>query len=113
LHQDAIDELITRLAKNYRLSRIAAVDRNILRLAVFEIVHTREVPPVVAINEAIELAKQFGSEDSGRFVNGLLDKVRAEFPRPAREAARAAAPTPQDPSALRSVLEPAAAPTPI
>ncbi len=113
LHQDAIDELITRLAKNYRLSRIAAVDRNILRLAVFEIVHTREVPPVVAINEAIELAKQFGSEDSGRFVNGLLDKVRAEFPRPAREAARAAAPTPQDPTALRSVLEPAAAPDPI
>jgi N utilization substance protein B len=92
LHQKSIDELITRLAKNYRLSRIAAVDRNILRLAVFEIIHTREVPPVVAINEAIELAKEFGSEESGRFVNGLLDKVRAEFPRPARQAARAATP---------------------
>jgi len=59
---------------------------------VFEIIHTREVPPVVAINEAIELAKEFGSEESGRFVNGLLDKVRAEFPRPARQAARAATP---------------------
>ena len=111
LHREAIDELITRLAKNYRLSRIAAVDRNILRLAVFEIVYTREVPPVVAINEAIELAKQFGSEDSGRFVNGLLDKVRAEFPRPAKAAARAAASVPEEsPAAGKSVLEPAAAP---
>lgn len=111
LHQAAIDELITRLAKNYRLSRIAAVDRNILRLAIFEIIHTCEVPPVVAINEAIELAKQFGSEDSGRFVNGLLDKVRAEFPRAARQATRATAAVPAELEAA-PLLEPAPLTTP-
>jgi N utilization substance protein B len=85
-HRAEIDEMITRFAKNYQLSRLAAVDRNILRLAVYEFLHNAEVPPVVAINEAIELAKQFGSEDSGRFVNGLLDRIRAEVPRPARKA---------------------------
>jgi N utilization substance protein B len=84
-HRDEIDALITRFAKNYQLSRLAAVDRNILRLGVYEFLHNAEVPPVVAINEAIELAKQFGSEDSGRFVNGLLDRIRAEVPRPSRK----------------------------
>jgi N utilization substance protein B len=84
-HREQLDELIVRFAKNYQLSRLAAVDRNILRLAIYELLHNPEVPPVVAINEAIELAKHFGSEDSGRFVNGLLDRVRAEIPRPARQ----------------------------
>jgi len=85
-HRDELDELITKFSRNYRLSRLAAVDRNILRLAVYEILHNKEVPPVVAINEAIELAKQYGSEDSGRFVNGLLDRIRAESQRGPREA---------------------------
>lgn len=85
-HREALDELITRFSRNYRLSRLAAVDRNILRLAVYEILHNKEVPPVVAINEAIELAKQYGSEESGRFVNGLLDRIRAESQRAPREA---------------------------
>ncbi len=85
-HREQVDELIVRFARNYQLSRLAAVDRNILRLAVYELLYNTEVPPVVAINEAIELAKQFGSEESGRFVNGLLDRVRAEVPRPARQA---------------------------
>lgn len=89
LHRREVDEIISRLARNYKLSRIAAVDRNILRLAVYEILHNTEVPPVVAINEAIELAKQYGSEESGRFVNGVLDRVRAEVGRPARKAAKA------------------------
>ncbi|NBV33007.1 MAG: transcription antitermination protein NusB [Proteobacteria bacterium] len=83
-----------------------------LRLAVFEIIHASEVPPVVAINEAIELAKQFGSEDSGRFVNGLLDKVRAEFPRAARQAARAVVEVPEA-DAAPSALEPDPLPTPV
>ncbi len=64
------------------------MDRNILRLAVYEILHNKEVPPVVAINEAIELAKEYGSEESGRFVNGLLDRIRAESPRSPRQALR-------------------------
>lgn len=87
-HREELDELITRFSRNYRLSRLAAVDRNILRLAVYEILHNKEVPPVVAINEAIELAKEYGSEESGRFVNGLLDRIRAESPRAPRQALR-------------------------
>ncbi len=87
-HREELDELITRFSRNYRLSRLAAVDRNILRLAVYEILYNKEVPPVVAINEAIELAKEYGSEESGRFVNGLLDRIRAESPRSPRQALR-------------------------
>ncbi len=87
-HREELDELITRFSKNYRLSRLAAVDRNILRLAVYEILYNKEVPPVVAINEAIELAKEYSSEESGRFVNGLLDRIRAESPRSPRQALR-------------------------
>ncbi len=81
-HQDAIDERIRTVAANYDLHRIAAVDRNILRIAIYEMLFCPEVPPVVSINEAIEIAKRFGSEDSGRFVNGVLDRVRGELPRP-------------------------------
>lgn len=81
-----IDERIRKLAANYELHRIAAVDRNILRVAIYEMLYCPEVPPVVSINEAIEIAKRFGSDESGRFVNGILDKVRAELTRPAREA---------------------------
>jgi N utilization substance protein B len=87
-HRDELDELITKFSRNYQLSRLAAVDRNILRLAVYEILYNNEVPPVVAINEAIELAKEYGSEESGRFVNGLLDRIRAESPRAPRQAVR-------------------------
>ena len=87
-HRAELDELISKFSRNYKLSRLAAVDRNILRLAVYEILHNKEVPPVVAINEAIELAKEYGSEESGRFVNGLLDRIRAESPRAPRQALR-------------------------
>ncbi|MEY5024504.1 MAG: utilization substance protein B-like protein [Verrucomicrobiota bacterium] len=79
-HRADLDETIARIAKNYELHRIAAVDRNILRIALFELLHNPEVPAPVAINEAIEIAKRFGTEESGRFVNGILDKVRAELP---------------------------------
>jgi len=103
-HRTQLDELIVKFAKNYQLTRLAAVDRNILRLAIFELLHNPEVPPVVAINEAIELAKQFGSEDSGRFVNGLLDRVRAEIPRPPRQRQ---SPAPSDPTALVTHAAPA------
>jgi len=85
-HQDEIDARIQNVAANYELRRIAAVDRNILRVALYEMIFCLEVPPVVSINEAIEIAKRFGSEDSGRFVNGVLDRIRHELPRPAREA---------------------------
>ena len=72
-HREAIDELIRGQADNWRLERMPAVDRNILRLAVYEMLHERDVPKLVVVDEAIELAKKYGSEHSGRFVNGLLD----------------------------------------
>jgi N utilization substance protein B len=83
-NQAAIDERIRKTAANYQLDRIAVVDRNILRVAIYEMLFTQDVPPVVSINEAIEIAKRFGSEDSGRFINGILDRVRGELARPAR-----------------------------
>lgn len=72
-NREQIDQLIRSQADNWRLERMPAVDRNILRLAVYEMLHERETPKLVVLDEAIELAKKFGSEQSGRFVNGLLD----------------------------------------
>jgi len=83
-HQEEIDGWIRKVAANYDLQRIAAVDRNVLRIAIYEMLYCPEVPPVVSINEAIEIAKRFGSEESGRFVNGILDRIRGELPRPPR-----------------------------
>ncbi len=83
-HASEIDERIARYAENYQLSRMLAVDRNILRLAVYEMNFANDVPPVVAINEAIEIAKKFGSEESGRFINGILDRAKRDVARPLR-----------------------------
>ena len=79
------DELIRKYCKNWDLPRIAAVDRNILRLAIYEMLHRDDIPPVVSINEAVDIAKKFSTQDSGRFVNGILDSVKKELMRPARE----------------------------
>src|SRR5438045_7446126 len=84
-HLGEIDERIRRYAENYEFRRIAAVDRNVLRLAIYEMLFRDDIPPVVSINEAIELAKKFGGAESGRFVNGILDRVRQEVTRPACE----------------------------
>lgn len=72
-HREQIDELIRSQADNWRLERMPAVDRNVLRLAIYEMLYEAETPKLVVVDEAIELAKKFGSEQSGRFVNGLLD----------------------------------------
>jgi transcription antitermination protein NusB len=85
-HRDEADALIKKYAQNWELHRIAAVDRNILRLAIFEMLHRDDIPPVVSINEAVDIAKKFSTQDSGKFVNGILDKVKGELMRPAREA---------------------------
>jgi len=74
-HREEIDELIRRQAEHWRLERMPAVDRNILRLAVFEFLYETDVPKLVILDEAIELAKEFGTEQSGRFVNGVLDGI--------------------------------------
>ncbi len=68
----ALDEVITKHAENWRLDRLAAIDRAILRLAIHEL-RTSDTPPKVVLNEAVELAKKFSSDDSGAFVNGILD----------------------------------------
>jgi transcription antitermination factor NusB len=70
-----IDEKIVAAARNWKLSRIAPVDRSVLRLAIFELMSEQDVPPKVAINEAIELAKKYSTEQSGAFVNGILDRI--------------------------------------
>jgi N utilization substance protein B len=74
-HREEIDGLIRLAAENWRLERMTLVDRNILRLGTFEINWSRDIPFVVAINEAVDLGKRFGSEESGAFVNGILDKI--------------------------------------
>lgn len=83
-HREEADALIKKHAKNWELHRIAAVDRNILRLAIYEMLHRDDIPPVVSINEAVDIAKKFSTQDSGKFVNGILDKVKGELLRPAR-----------------------------
>jgi len=83
-HRNEADEVIKKHAKNWELHRMAAVDRNILRLAIYEMLHRDDIPPVVSINEAVDVAKKFSTQDSGKFVNGILDKVKGELLRPAR-----------------------------
>lgn len=83
-HRNESDDVIKKHAKNWDLHRIAAVDRNILRLAIYEMLHRDDIPPVVSINEAVDIAKKFSTQDSGKFVNGILDKVKGELLRPAR-----------------------------
>jgi transcription antitermination protein NusB len=74
-NKDEIDSLIQAYSKNWRLSRMLHIDRNILRLAVYELLFEEGMPVAVAINEAVELAKKFGSSESAKFVNGLLDAL--------------------------------------
>src|SRR6266566_1762036 len=87
-HLPEIDERIRRYCENYEFRRISVVDRNVLRLAIYEMLFREDIPPVVSINEGIELAKTFGGAESGRFVNGILDRVRKDLDRPAREAVK-------------------------
>jgi len=75
-HQEELDALIRQYSEHWRLERMAAVDRNLLRLALYELLHEPEVPAKVVINEAVELAKRYGSEESGAFINGILDRIR-------------------------------------
>ena len=83
-HRDESDAVIRKHTKNWELHRIAAVDRNILRLAIYEMLHRDDIPPIVSINEAVDIAKKFSTQDSGKFVNGILDHVKGELMRPAR-----------------------------
>jgi N utilization substance protein B len=77
-HREELDELIRRYADRWVLERMPIVDRNLLRMGIFELLHRPDIPPGVTINEAVELAKLLSTEDSGRFVNGLLGRVARE-----------------------------------
>lgn len=78
-HLSAIDAIIQRHAVRWRLDRMETADRNVLRIAVDELMHERETPPAVVIDEAIEIARKFSKSDSGVFVNGVLDSIRREL----------------------------------
>ncbi len=77
----ALDRTVSGSAENWRVERMAVVDRNVLRMAVYEMLFSPDVPPVVAIDEAIEVARKFGGEESGSFVNGVLDSVKRRVER--------------------------------
>ncbi len=81
LHRDEIDRMIVDASENWRLERMSIIDRNVLRIAVFEMLYCLEIPPKVSINEAIDLGKTFGSPDSGSFINGILDHLLPEINR--------------------------------
>ncbi|WP_319523157.1 transcription antitermination factor NusB [uncultured Desulfosarcina sp.] len=71
-----IDAVIERFSSNWKISRMSCVDRNVLRIAVFELLFCTDIPPKVSINEAIDVGKRFGTEESGAFINGILDSIR-------------------------------------
>lgn len=71
-----IDSIIEKFSDNWKISRMSCVDRNIMRIAVYELLYCQDIPPKVSINEAIEIGKKFGTEESGAFINGILDSIR-------------------------------------
>lgn len=95
-HLDEIDQRLSAAAENWRLPRMATVDRNVLRVGAFEILYALETPPAVAFDEAIELARRYGSAESAAFVNGVLDRLRREA---LGETAKTETPSAETPSA--------------
>jgi len=85
--REVVDSVIREYAKNWAFHRIAKVDLAILRLAIYELTYRLDIPPIVTINEAIDLAKEFSDPEARRFVNGILDKVKGTLQRPLRQAA--------------------------
>jgi len=77
-HRQEIDRLIEERSENWRLNRMTIIDRNILRIAIFELLCCGDIPPKVTLNEAIDLGKRYGSEESGSFINGILDRIQNE-----------------------------------
>jgi len=97
--QKDIDQRIRASAENFQLDRIGGVERAILRLAIYEMTHSLDVPPVVIINEALEIAKRFAAEDAPKFVNGVLDRIHHTLRRPSRTPVSSPAPETDEPQA--------------
>jgi len=88
-HLDEIDKIIVKTAPEWPLDQITVIDRNILRLGIYELLFAKEVPPKVAINEAVELGKAFGGESSGKFINGVLGTLYKQLPEDVKAAGEA------------------------
>jgi len=88
--QAEIDEVIQQVAQNWNISRMAVVDRNVLRLATYELLNCQDIPPKVAINEAIEIGKRYSTQNSGAFINGILDRIMNRAGAPAKAKTSAA-----------------------
>ena len=84
-HTEQIDEFVSRYSKDWMIDRIARVDLSILRIAIYEMLYRKDIPPVVSINEAINLSKQFSNADAKRFINGILDRLKDQIGRDARK----------------------------
>ena len=82
--RDKIDRLIREVAQNWDIDRMAVIDRNVLRMATFELMNCKDIPPKVSINEAIELGKRYSTQNSGGFINGVLDKIKDRLAKDAR-----------------------------
>ena len=87
-HIEEIDEVIKKYLRNWDFERIAKVDLAILRLAIYEMLKRKDIPPIVSINEAIDLSKEFSIPDAKRFINGILDQFKLTLDRPLREASQ-------------------------
>jgi len=74
-----LDALIERFSMNWDINRMSGVDRNVMRIAAFELIYCDDIPPKVTINEAVDIGKKFGTEESGAFINGILDSIRGEL----------------------------------
>ena len=77
--KNELDHLIERFSKNWGIQRMSGVDRNVMRIAVFELMYCDDIPPKVSINEAVDVGKKFGTEESGAFINGIMDSIRGEL----------------------------------
>jgi N utilization substance protein B len=75
-HKSDIDSMIDRFSSNWKIERISCVDRNVMRIAIYEMFHCDDIPAKVSINEAIDIGKRYGSDESGAFINGILDSIR-------------------------------------
>lgn len=106
-----IDQMVQSVAQNWNISRMAVVDRNVLRLATYELVHCPDVPPKVAINEAIELGKRYSTQNSGAFINGILDKIMNRQTTPLAAGSTADATVSPSPSSLDEELPEPTSPT--
>jgi len=97
-HKAELDALIQQYAEHWNVARMGAVDRNVMRVALYEMLHRTDIPPVVSINEAVELAKELSGDESGKFVNGILDRASKSIDRPARTVRPVNAPSGTDDS---------------